>query len=79
MPVDASPWAPWEFELPPDRIASRPTDARSASRLMVPHASGTISHHVFSDLVDLLQPGDLLVANDTRVMAARLYLSLIHI
>jgi S-adenosylmethionine:tRNA ribosyltransferase-isomerase len=67
-PLDA-----WEYLLPSDRIARFPAAERHASRLMhVPLAGGATSDHVFADLPALLRPGDLLVANDTRVMAARL-------
>lgn len=63
----------WDFDLPDARIARRPTDARSASRLMhVPLEGGPPSHRSFADLPELLRAGDLLVANDSRVMAARL-------
>ena len=41
--------------------------------LVLERASGTLEHHIFRDLVDFLQPGDLLVINETRVIPARLY------
>ena len=64
----------FDYELPPELIAQAPVEPRDASRLMVVDtASGAISHHVFRDLPLLLAPGDLLVLNDTRVMAARLH------
>jgi len=64
----------WDYFLPQDRIASRPAPRRDDARLLVvPRDGGPFRHRVFSDLVDLLRPGDLLVANDTRVMAARLH------
>lgn len=64
---------PWHFDLPQDRIARRPTEPRSAARLMtLPIEGGAPRHHAFSDLPSLLRPGDLLVANDSRVMASRL-------
>lgn len=64
----------WDYLLPPERIASRPAPERDGSRLLVlPLAGGPPSHAAFRDLPSLLQPGDLLVVNDTRVMAARLY------
>lgn len=63
----------WDFELPDAQIARRPADARSASRLLhLPLAGGPPVHLRFSDLPQLLRPGDLLVANDSRVMPARL-------
>ncbi|MFN0147113.1 MAG: tRNA preQ1(34) S-adenosylmethionine ribosyltransferase-isomerase QueA [Dehalococcoidia bacterium] len=64
----------FDFALPPGLIAQEPAEPRDSSRLMVLRkASGTIEHHRFSELPELLQAGDLLVVNDTRVMAARLF------
>lgn len=63
----------WDYALPPDRIARHPLPERDASRLMVvERSSAAIDDRRFTDLPDLLRPGDLLVANDTRVMPARL-------
>jgi S-adenosylmethionine:tRNA ribosyltransferase-isomerase len=63
------------FELPPELIASYPAAVRTACRLLqLESGSGAIHHHgVFSDLLQLLQPGDLLVLNDTQVIPARLF------
>jgi S-adenosylmethionine:tRNA ribosyltransferase-isomerase len=62
-----------EYDLPEHLIAQEPAAERDASRLMVvDRANGRLSHRVFRDLPDLLQPGDLLVLNDTRVLPARL-------
>lgn len=62
------------FDLPKELIASAPLATRSASRLMhLNRASGALAHHVFSDLPELLDEGDLLVFNDTRVIPARLF------
>lgn len=62
-----------DYELPADRIAERPLDDRSASRLLVADgASGRIEHRRFRDLVDLLPAQALLIVNDTRVIQARL-------
>jgi len=64
----------YNYELPEELIAQRPTDRRDASRLMlVDRRSQSISHHRFFDLPDLLTAGDLLVRNNTRVVPARLY------
>ncbi len=66
--------ADFDFELPPELVAQQPAEPRDSSRLMVLRRSaGTIEHYTFRDLPELLQPGDLLVVNDTRVMAARLH------
>jgi S-adenosylmethionine:tRNA ribosyltransferase-isomerase len=62
----------FDFELPAELIAQHPAPERSGSRLL----DGSISEpvdRIFKDLPALLQPGDLLVFNDTRVMNARLF------
>lgn len=62
------------FELPQELIAQYPLDKRSDSRLLTyTRASGAIAHHQFRDIADLLNPGDLLVMNDSKVIPARLY------
>ena len=62
----------FEFELPEDLIALRPASPRDSARLLTVNVVGAVGHrHVF-DLPDLLRPGDALVFNDTRVIAARL-------
>ena len=63
----------WNYSLPPDRIARHPCETRDGSRLLhLPlHESG-LHDRAFLDLEHLLQPGDLLVGNNTRVMACRL-------
>ncbi len=62
----------FDFDLPPERIAQTPLAERSASRLL--HLDGdTIIDRQFADIVDLLQAGDLLVMNDTRVLKARFF------
>ena len=63
----------FEYPLPPDRIAQTPLPERDASLLLQLRSDGGISDHVFTDLPALLRPGDLLVANDTRVRHARLH------
>lgn len=64
----------FHYELPPELIAHYPTERRSDSRLLcLSRESGELRHEVFSRLPDLLEPLDLLVFNDTRVIAARLY------
>jgi S-adenosylmethionine:tRNA ribosyltransferase-isomerase len=63
----------FDFELPLAQIAQEPTQTRDASRMMVlDRATGAVSHRRFSDLKDELVAGDLLVLNDTKVLAARL-------
>ena len=64
----------FHFDLPDELIARYPLKERSASRLLsLDGLSGDIRHLRFTDLPGLLQPGDLLVFNDTRVIPARLF------
>ncbi len=64
----------FHFDLPPDRIAQRPAAARSASRmLLLDGATGSSRDLQFSDLPSVLNPLDLLVFNDTRVIPARIF------
>lgn len=64
----------FDFDLPADRIALRPVSPRDAARLMVVRPGGAqeFADKGIRDLPDLLQPGDCLVVNDSRVIAARL-------
>src|SRR4051812_11776332 len=64
----------FDYELPEDLIAPRPAQRRDASRLFVLRrgAPPSYEHRQFADLPGLLAPGDLLILNDTRVVAARL-------
>jgi S-adenosylmethionine:tRNA ribosyltransferase-isomerase len=63
----------FDFELPDDLIAQHPVEPRDRSRLMViDRRRGTWEHRAFADLPDLLDPRDVLVRNDTRVVPARL-------
>ncbi len=62
------------YSLPPERIAQSPVTPRDHSRLLrLKRDNGEITHHIFADLAELLQPGDLLVRNNTKVVPARLY------
>ncbi|MEM7698853.1 MAG: tRNA preQ1(34) S-adenosylmethionine ribosyltransferase-isomerase QueA [Verrucomicrobiota bacterium] len=64
----------FDFELPPELIAQRPPAERGNSRMMViDRESRSISHHHFSELSSFITADDLLVLNDTRVVAARFY------
>ncbi len=62
----------FDFDLPPERIALRPAEPRDASRLLVVDGNGGLTDRVVRDLPDLLEPGDALVFNDTRVIPAQL-------
>jgi S-adenosylmethionine:tRNA ribosyltransferase-isomerase len=62
-----------DYDLPPHLIAQEPRPQRDQSRLLVVRRNdSSLAHHTFADLPDLLDPHDLLVLNDTRVLAARL-------
>jgi S-adenosylmethionine:tRNA ribosyltransferase-isomerase len=63
----------FDFDLPPELIAQEPAARRDQARLLVlRRENDTLAHHVFADLPELLAPGDLLILNDTLVIAARL-------
>jgi S-adenosylmethionine:tRNA ribosyltransferase-isomerase len=63
----------FDFDLPDELIAQHPVEPRDRSRLMViDRRQGTWEHRIFADLPDLLDPRDVLVRNDTRVVPARL-------
>src|SRR5713226_1798193 len=63
----------FDYHLPPELIAQEPCAERDKSRLLVVRRSTqSIEHRIFEDLPELLNPGDLLVLNDTRVLPARL-------
>ena len=62
----------YDYVLPRELIAQRPLERRQDSRMMVLHrAEQKIDHRQFRELKTFLQPGDLVVLNDTRVLAAR--------
>ena len=62
------------YDLPPELIAQTPAEPRDSSRLLVLHKeSGEREHKVFSDIIDYLNEGDVLVINDSKVIPARLY------
>ena len=63
----------FDYHLPNERIAQQPLEPRDQSRLLLlDRADGSLRHARFTDLPDLLRPGDLLVGNDSRVIPARL-------
>jgi S-adenosylmethionine:tRNA ribosyltransferase-isomerase len=70
---DLSKLSSYRFDLPESLIAQSPLKDRPSSRLMVIHRKeGRIEHRIFSDLLEYFNPGDLLVANNTKVIRARL-------
>ena len=63
-----------DYFLPTELIAQTPAEPRDSCRLLVVNrADRKVTHRLFSDLPELLRPGDLLIANDSRVLPARLY------
>ena len=63
-----------DYELPEELIAQEPIDHRDESRLLVLHRdTGEIEHRIFRDVGDYMARGDLLVANESRVIPARMY------
>src|SRR5438046_1869294 len=64
----------FDYDLPPNQIAQTPAEPRDAARLLVLYrATGAIEHRHFRDIGAYLRPGDLLVANESRVIPARLF------
>ncbi|HTT83997.1 MAG TPA: tRNA preQ1(34) S-adenosylmethionine ribosyltransferase-isomerase QueA [Rhizomicrobium sp.] len=62
----------FDYELPEERIALRPASPRDSARMLVIGPDGSLQHSHVRDLPDFLRAGDLLVVNDSRVIAARL-------
>ncbi len=61
------------YDLPKELIAQEPADPRDSARLLcLGRKDGHIEHHIFHDLPDFLEPGDLLVVNNSKVLPARL-------
>ena len=64
----------FDFDLPDEQIARFPAEQRTASRMLCLEGNtGAIEHRHFVDIESMLQPGDLLVLNNTRVIPARMY------
>ena len=63
----------YDYHLPPESIAQNPVIPRDSSRLLVVNPDNTVDHHIFHQLPNLLNSGDLLVINDTKVIPARMY------
>ena len=62
------------YDLPEELIAQTPAEPRDSSRLMVlDKKTGEVTHRIFRDIIDYLNPGDVLVINDSKVIPARLY------
>jgi S-adenosylmethionine:tRNA ribosyltransferase-isomerase len=70
---DGSRVSDYEYELPDHRIARYPTERRDESRLLlVPRGAGAFRHVRFRDVVELIEPGDIVVVNESKVLPARL-------
>ena len=64
----------FNYELPEELIAQTPIEKRDESRLMILNKkTKTIEHRIFKDIINFLEPGDILVRNNTKVIPARLY------
>ncbi|HXS07882.1 MAG TPA: S-adenosylmethionine:tRNA ribosyltransferase-isomerase, partial [Rhizomicrobium sp.] len=63
----------FDFDLPEECIALRPASPRDSARMLVVRSSGQLEHRFVRDLPDYLAAGDVLVVNDTKVIAARLH------
>lgn len=64
----------YDYDLPEELIAQKPVEPRDSCRLMVVRKSdGKVLHRCFRDILEWLEPGSVLVRNDTRVMPARIY------
>ena len=64
----------YNFHLPEELIAQSPIEPRDSSRLLcLDRQSGEVTHSIFRDSIDILNEGDLLIVNDSRVLPARLY------
>lgn len=74
MTGDGERTADFDYKLPPEKIAQQPVEPRDSSRLLVLHReTGRVEHRIFSDIGEYLAAGDILVANDSRVIPARLF------
>lgn len=63
----------FDYDLPESYIAQEPAIPRDSCKLMVLHKDGKIEHRIFRDIIDYLDPNDLLIINETRVLPARLF------
>ena len=72
-PVPDHDLAAYDFSLPADLIAQRPPERRDGARMLVlDRRTGVVADHLFTDLPAFVRPHDVVVANDTRVVPARL-------
>ena len=67
----------FNYNLPEENIAKRPPKIRGTTRLLVLNKqTGEITDSHYANIADFLEPGDLIILNDTRVMRARLFVTL---
>src|SRR5208337_4858957 len=71
LPSRSMKTADFDFDLPHELIASRPSEKRDYSRLLVLHRDGTVEHKRFFEIIDYLKEGDMMLMNDTKVFPAR--------
>lgn len=64
--------ADFDFDLPQELIASRPSEKRDYSQLLILHRDGSIEHKRFFDILDYLEEGDMILMNNTKVFPARI-------
>jgi S-adenosylmethionine:tRNA ribosyltransferase-isomerase len=64
--------ADFDFDLPQELIASRPSEKRDYSRLLILHKDGSIEHKRFFDILNYLEEGDMILMNNTKVFPARI-------
>lgn len=64
--------ADFDFHLPKDSIALRPSEKRDEARLLILHKDGTVEHRRFADIMEYLNEGDMLLLNNTKVFPARI-------
>ena len=72
-PVASRPTSDFQYDYPPEAVAQRPLDERTASRLLVvDRVTGGLHHRHIRDLPRMIDPGDVVVVNSSRVIPARL-------
>ncbi len=72
--VDAERAEAFDYELPESAVAQHPVEPRDSARLLVAAPGHQVEHRTVAELDRILRPGDLVVVNDTKVLAARLQL-----
>ena len=74
IPPSPDDVAAYDYDLPPEQIAQRPSDTRESARLLISDRTrGGLTHHIYGALPELVRGDELIVLNDTRVVPARLF------